>query len=166
MIWAWIWITKANSTSCAPSSTWCTIAAHEILSSSMCLQPIGLQQHVTCSFVVLLRIGMAEVSVRANLHCRIILWNSCLQTVVKEFLEGHSGAIAEIYDVASVFTSVLDHPTEFGFKNSNDWGDENCVWNDALHPTSKMHQIIAEEFVKVIRTAICPQIRHRQSKEG
>ena len=96
---------------------------------------------------------MAEVSVRAHLRCRIILWNSYLQTVVKEFLEGHSEAITAIYDVASVFTSVLDDPTKFGFKDSTDWGDENCVWDDALHPTSKMHHIIAEEFVKVIHRA-------------
>ena len=117
----------------------------------MCLQPIDLQLQVTYSLAIILRVGMAEVSVRAGLRRRITLWNSYLRTVVQEFREGHSGAIAVIYDVASVFTSVLEHPTNFGFKDSTDWGDENCVWNDALHPTSKMHQIIAEEFVMVIQ---------------
>jgi phospholipase/lecithinase/hemolysin len=73
-----------------------------------------------------------------------------LQTKVKDFLEENSGATGVIFDVASVFTQVLDDPTKFGFKDEWDHGEEDCVWNDVLHPTSKMHQVIANEFVKVL----------------
>ena len=87
---------------------------------------------------------------REGLHARILLWNSCLQTKVKEFLEENSGTTGVVFDVASVFAEVLDDPTKFGFKDARDHGKEDCVWNDVLHPTSKMHQIIAKEFVKVL----------------
>lgn len=93
---------------------------------------------------------MVSVSARAGLHSRITLWNAYLKTAVKEFLEQHSETTGVIYDVASVFTSVLDDPAKFGFKDSTDHGDENCVWTDMLHPTSKMHRIIAKEFIKVL----------------
>jgi phospholipase/lecithinase/hemolysin len=90
------------------------------------------------------------VTMRDGLHARIMLWNSCLQTKVKDFLEEKSGTTGVIFDVASVFTEVLDNPTKFGFKDARDHGEEDCVWADVLHPTSKMHQIIAKEFVKVL----------------
>lgn len=112
--------------------------------------PIDLLQRVQCSIDVYLRRGLASISARARLHSRITLWNNYLRTAVKQFLEEYSEATGAMFDVAKVFTSVLDHPTDFGFKDATDHGEPDCVWEDMLHPTSKMHRIIATEFVRVL----------------
>ena len=70
-----------------------------------------------------------------------------------QFFDTHDGATGALYDVAAVFSVVLDGPTKYGFKDATDHGQEDTIWSDMLHPTSKMHQIIAKEFVNVLENS-------------
>src|ERR1700738_1019688 len=87
----------------------------------------------------------------ADLRARILEWNVKLTEFANVFRESHPGVIVAVYDVAALFTAVLDNPTKYEFKDGVSVGNSiDCVWEDWFHPTSAMHMIIAEDMAKFL----------------
>ena len=73
-----------------------------------------------------------------------------LTEVANSFKEKHPEINVAVYDSQKLFDKVLDNPTEYGFIDANTFGAENCIWYDMLHPTSQMHNVIAEDVAKFL----------------
>ena len=68
-----------------------------------------------------------------------------------EFRKSHDDADVAIYDAAGLFNEVLNNPTKYGFINGTSTGDsKKCVWEDMLHPTTAMHEVIAADVAKFL----------------
>ncbi|KAF7968233.1 hypothetical protein HWV62_31559 [Athelia sp. TMB] len=86
-----------------------------------------------------------EVDARAPV---IQSWNTLFAKRVQFLTSSHSQEITTLlFSSHRLFADILDHPVVYGFER----GDvEKCgggIWVDYLHPTSKIHKIIASEIV-------------------
>ncbi|OBZ75356.1 hypothetical protein A0H81_04312 [Grifola frondosa] len=71
------------------------------------------------------------------------LWNDSLRETAEQFAASHKPATILIYSSWDTFTRVLDNPATFGFKQEDSLKNGGAIWVDHLHPTSRMHDIIA-----------------------
>ena len=57
-----------------------------------------------------------------------------------------------LYDSWSFMTDVLDNPTEYGFQDATCINEDgvSCVWWNDYHPSSKYHQLQAEDMKAVL----------------
>ena len=51
-----------------------------------------------------------------------------------------------IFSSWETFNRVLDRPVSFGFPSKDVQKERGSIWIDHLHPTSKMHNIIARDI--------------------
>jgi phospholipase/lecithinase/hemolysin len=70
-------------------------------------------------------------------------WNTELGKAVHRFSAAHRDASVMIYSSWDIFTQVLDDPVRYGFSTEDVRKKGGAIWVDHLHPTSKMHDIIA-----------------------
>lgn len=77
-------------------------------------------------------------------------WNSQLLTALKEFAANHVEATVLLFSSWDTFARVLDSPTQFGFTESDSNTERGGIWVDHMHPTSKMHEIIAKDLMLFI----------------
>lgn len=78
------------------------------------------------------------------------VWNAALRAEAKNFSASHNEATVLIYSSWMTFTKVLDDPTAFGFAQEDVKKAAGSIWVDRLHPTSKMHEIIAQDMTKLL----------------
>jgi hypothetical protein len=50
-----------------------------------------------------------------------------------------------LFSSFATFTNVLDNPVLYGFESSDIHKARGKMWIDHLHPTSKMHDVIAHD---------------------
>jgi phospholipase/lecithinase/hemolysin len=50
------------------------------------------------------------------------------------------------------FNRILDDPTAHGFETSDPTTSGGGIWFDALHPTSAVHKILAEDIGKFLES--------------
>jgi phospholipase/lecithinase/hemolysin len=82
---------------------------------------------------------------------RIPQWNQALPHHAIAFQRLYSDISVGVFDVHSLFLSVLAHPPAFGFRNSYSICDGNqCIWADVVHSTFAMHKIIATDMLKFL----------------
>lgn len=74
------------------------------------------------------------------------------------FGEEHQDASVLVFSSWDLFTAVLDNPVQYGFKEDDSSKARGGIWVDRLHPTTKMHKIIAEKIVDYL-ISIEPQKR-------
>ncbi|ESK94571.1 cellulose-binding gdsl lipase [Moniliophthora roreri MCA 2997] len=87
------------------------------------------------------RKGSEESASRSNRN-----WNETLQSAASSFAEAHSDATVLLYSSASLFNRVLDDPSSYGFDAEDTQTPFSKFWNDNLHPTSKVHEVLAEDI--------------------
>jgi len=91
-----------------------------------------------------------------SLRTRVQTWNSKLHEHAQTFRDDHPDANVRVFDAGGVFAKVLDSPKEYGFKDSltqymlSEAVEEECIWYDELHPTSKMYKIVAGELAEFL----------------
>lgn len=96
-------------------------------------------QLVGPQFVSVLMIGTHNKA----LVTRIEEWNEMLATRSKTFHERFADISLAIYDAYGAFNRILDNPTENGFRDAVSLCYEGCIWHDHIHPTAKVHELLA-----------------------
>lgn len=82
-----------------------------------------------------------------DLPSRIANWNTQLQAFALGLDRRYHGSVSvSVYDVAALFTKVLDNPIGYGFKDATSMCEHQCIWYDDLHPTCNLHKIVAQRF--------------------
>jgi hypothetical protein len=80
-----------------------------------------------------------------------IVWNQSLATYVQKFVDSHPDVTAMIWSSADLFTDVLDRPAHYQFSRSTElYMEGGPIWHDHIHPTTRVHDIIAKEFSKFL----------------
>lgn len=77
-------------------------------------------------------------------------WNKHLHTSARSFHEKHPDASILMFSSWETFTRVLDDPVTYGFSTTDVSKSGGRIWMDFLHPTTKMHGIIAEDMWKFL----------------
>ncbi|KZP09944.1 carbohydrate esterase family 16 protein [Athelia psychrophila] len=73
-------------------------------------------------------------------------WNTLLAKNVHSFASSHQDVTALIFSSHATFTRVLNDPTAHGFQEEDVDKEAGSIWVDALHPTTKMHEVIASDI--------------------
>ncbi|KAK2466860.1 hypothetical protein APHAL10511_001118 [Amanita phalloides] len=73
------------------------------------------------------------------------MWNAALRKAVETFASSHEDVTVLLYSSHATFTKILDNPEEYGFNAGDVRRREGSVWADHLHPTSKVHRIVAQD---------------------
>ncbi|KZP21637.1 carbohydrate esterase family 16 protein [Athelia psychrophila] len=78
-------------------------------------------------------------------------WNTQFAERVRMMASKHTPEMtALLLSSHKIFTSVLDNPTVYGFEADDVVTSGGAIWFDYLHPTSKMHEIIAKEVISFL----------------
>lgn len=88
----------------------------------------------------------------STLGPRITQWNAALPQFVNGFLNQYSDISVTVYDVHTLFTTVLNNWESYGFKDAvSQCHISDCIWADGVHSTFAMHRIIAADLAQVLR---------------
>lgn len=82
---------------------------------------------------------------------RYTTWNECLLAHAQQFLSKNPDISVLMFSSYAVFDSVNTDPVKFGFEEADIKKRAGGIWMDHLHPTSRMHEVIAtavEEFLR------------------
>ncbi|TFK76392.1 hypothetical protein BDN72DRAFT_830957 [Pluteus cervinus] len=82
-------------------------------------------------------------------------WNEELAKAIKAFVEVHQDISAFFFSSSELFTKVLDNPEEYGFTEKDKRKAGGSIWADRLHPTSKVHDLIAKEVGEFLSSIEC-----------
>ncbi|CAE7099416.1 unnamed protein product [Rhizoctonia solani] len=84
----------------------------------------------------------------ATLASLISSWNTQLKASGEAFQAKHSDVAVFYYDSWSLYTKLLDNPTQYGFTDITSTGGD--FWIDTIHPRSKVHQYMAEDLANFL----------------
>ncbi|TFK29983.1 hypothetical protein FA15DRAFT_699549 [Coprinopsis marcescibilis] len=70
-------------------------------------------------------------------------WNAILLERLREFSAGHLDCTVLLFSTHQTFTAVLEDLTSYGFSSGDEHLAGGTFWHDHLHPTSKMHDLMA-----------------------
>ncbi|KLO08948.1 hypothetical protein SCHPADRAFT_908199 [Schizopora paradoxa] len=73
-------------------------------------------------------------------------WNALLHKHTKEFHTAHPKSTILMYSSYDLFTRVNQEPVKYGFAAKDVKRRRGPMWMDHLHPTSKMHKVIADDI--------------------
>ncbi|KAJ7598891.1 hypothetical protein C8J56DRAFT_769912 [Mycena floridula] len=79
-------------------------------------------------------------------------WNSCLRSAIQSFCDSHPDISAFLFSTHDVFSSILEEPTAYGFKADDVKRRHGGIWYDHLHPTSRVHEILANQIEDFLRS--------------
>lgn len=93
-----------------------------------------------------------------DLGSRISQWNSLLPQYANNFLSQHSNISVAVYDLHTLFETVLNNPTKYGFKDATSGcHTSECIWVDeGPHSTYGMHKVIAADMVRFLENPTSP----------
>lgn len=83
---------------------------------------------------------------------RTAVWNVALRAEAEKFASSYDEATVLIYSSWATFTKVLDDPTAFDFAQEDVKKSAGSIWVDRLHPTSKMHGVIAQDMAQLLNS--------------
>ncbi|KIJ59860.1 carbohydrate esterase family 16 protein [Hydnomerulius pinastri MD-312] len=78
-------------------------------------------------------------------------WNTALRDAAQKFALAHDGASVMIFSSWDTFTRILDDAASYGFDANAKFGG---IWIDHLHPTTKVHDILAREISTCLNGAV------------
>lgn len=79
-------------------------------------------------------------------------WNRSLDKAIVEFSAAHDDLSALVFSSFDLFNRLLDDPEKFGFKAEDRRRAGGGIWMDHLHPTSRVHDLIAKEIGELLFT--------------
>ena len=88
-------------------------------------------------------------------------WNKILRSQAEIFLTApiNAGSTLLIYSSYALFDNILSNPEKYGFHAQDVRKPGGAIWMDRLHPTSKMHEIIAGDIQEFLRSFPAPHVR-------
>ncbi|KAJ1301611.1 hypothetical protein OPQ81_008859 [Rhizoctonia solani] len=84
----------------------------------------------------------------ATLASLISSWNTQLKASGEAFQAKHSDVAVFYYDSWSLYTKLLNNPTQYGFTDVTSTG--GSFWIDTIHPRTKVHQYMAEDLANFL----------------
>jgi phospholipase/lecithinase/hemolysin len=79
-------------------------------------------------------------------------WNAALGKTAETFASRHEDVTVLIYSSHATFTKILDNPEKYGFNAADVRKPWASVWVDQLHPTSKVHRVVAQDVAEFLGT--------------
>jgi phospholipase/lecithinase/hemolysin len=80
-------------------------------------------------------------------------WNAALCSSITSFASEHPDATALLFSSNATFTRVLVDPEGHGFHDKDAARKPGKgIWMDFLHPTNKMHDIVAKDLAAFLGT--------------
>ncbi|PFH54294.1 carbohydrate esterase family 16 protein [Amanita thiersii Skay4041] len=73
-------------------------------------------------------------------------WNTSLKETIQTFASRHNDITVLLFAVSETFNKILDNPKTYGFAAKDKRKAGGSIWFDHLHPTSKVHQVIAHDL--------------------
>ncbi|KAG6909183.1 hypothetical protein DXG01_001697 [Tephrocybe rancida] len=78
-------------------------------------------------------------------------FNTKLQAKASAFKAANSGVTTYTWDANAQFTTILNSPTTYGFKDATSYGsDANEFWGNNYHPSSYAHQFFGQQVGNVV----------------
>ncbi|CAK5266684.1 unnamed protein product [Mycena citricolor] len=81
-------------------------------------------------------------------------YNAKLKTNVASFAASHAGVKTWLWDSNTVFNTVLDSPTTYGFVDAVSFGNTGDFWGNNYHPGPAAHQIFAKDIAALMNSTI------------
>ncbi|KAJ7479174.1 SGNH hydrolase-type esterase domain-containing protein [Mycena latifolia] len=99
-------------------------------------------------------IGRTPVGVNASsdISATYMNWNASLRQSVAKFAAAHPGARILTFSAFDTFTRILDNPKQYGFPAKDVSAAGGAVWRDHLHPTSKVHRVLAQDLAAFLNS--------------
>jgi hypothetical protein len=85
-----------------------------------------------------------------DMTANYVNWNTELRKCAAKFSVEHSDATIMVFSSWNTFTQVLDNPQAEGFSEDDVGKEGGAIWFDHLHPTSRMHDIIARDISRFL----------------
>jgi phospholipase/lecithinase/hemolysin len=77
-------------------------------------------------------------------------WNSALQDAIVQFSTDHPDLTVMTFSSWDTFNRILDNPTAYGFPEYDKRRSGGTIWLDHLHPTSRIHDLLAHDLAKFL----------------
>ncbi|KDQ09428.1 carbohydrate esterase family 16 protein [Botryobasidium botryosum FD-172 SS1] len=85
-------------------------------------------------------------------------WNASLAAHIEEFATDYPDTSVFLFKAWDTFTRVLDDPVAHGFKTGDTRRKGGGIWVDQLHPTSAMHEVVAQDMAIFLDGVGKPQL--------
>ena len=79
-------------------------------------------------------------------------FNFQLHIHARAFAAARADATVMLFSSWSTFSSFLDDPEAYGFEGSDLRKIGGAIWYDHLHPTSKVHDVVAKDLAEFVGT--------------
>ncbi|KAL4261019.1 SGNH hydrolase superfamily protein [Pleurotus pulmonarius] len=86
----------------------------------------------------------------AVLEDNITTWNDALRDQAAEFGSSNKDVTVFVFSAHQVLTDVLDDPLEYDFSEDDPVIEGGHIWEDGLHLTSDMHDILCKQLLTSI----------------
>jgi len=73
-------------------------------------------------------------------------WNTSLHNQIEQFCRSHLDASVFLFSAYQLFSDFLDNPGKYGLDPQDVRKMGGDVWIDHLHPSGKVHEIIASNL--------------------
>lgn len=84
-------------------------------------------------------------------HTKIKAWNETLWRLSEKVETDHAETSIFVFPTWELFTYIFDNPERHGFSSEDvNRGYGGKMWMDGLHPTSAIHEIIAQHVVELL----------------
>jgi len=93
------------------------------------------------------------INSRAKEKTIIADFNSKLASKISAFQAANGGSRTWLWNSNAAFTTVLDSPTKYGFKDATSYGKTGDFWGNNYHPSSAAHNIWGREIASLLRSA-------------
>lgn len=81
---------------------------------------------------------------------RLELWNKLLREKAQEFASKHEEVTVLLFSSWATFSRVMDNPKAYEFTQKDTVSAASRMWVDHLHPTTKMHDIVARDVAEFL----------------
>jgi phospholipase/lecithinase/hemolysin len=81
-----------------------------------------------------------------NNHVRFGHWNDELGRGLSAFSLRHPDATVMLFSAWDTFSRILSDPARYGFNPADTYAQGGSIWFDFMHPTSRVHSILAREI--------------------
>ncbi|KAJ7670769.1 hypothetical protein DFH06DRAFT_981106 [Mycena polygramma] len=94
----------------------------------------------------------AGAKATSDISATYMNWNSTLRQSVQDFANAHPDARIITFSALDYFTRILDNPKDYGIPKKDLTRAGGAVWRDHLHPTSRIHEIFAQDLVAFLKS--------------
>ncbi|THH26567.1 hypothetical protein EUX98_g7625 [Antrodiella citrinella] len=77
-------------------------------------------------------------------------WNVMLAQYVATFASDHLDVTTMIFSSHQTFTDLIKDPVKYGFEKEEGRKRAGAVWVDYIHPTSKVHWVVARDLASFL----------------